>query len=133
MDLDDDLLRQGYEAGIAFMLRDLDVTIDQMKGSDLPIKVPGAHGDVAGELLEHGFPTPSGKFEFWSEAVAEFSQSHGLDPLPTYRDPSTTTLGDPAESTPQAHHRRPHPQRHPLTASRGTLAAQPAPWSPRRI
>lgn len=97
MDLDDDLLRQGYEAGIAFMLRDLDITIDQMKASDLPIHVPGAHPDVAGELLKNGFPTPSGKFEFWSEAVAEFSASHGLDPLPTYRDPFDDCIGTPEE------------------------------------
>ena len=95
MDLDDDLLRQGYEAGIQFMLRDLDITIDQMKASPLPIKVPGAHPDVAGELLKNGFPTPSGKFEFWSETVAQFSQSHGLDPLPTYRDPFDDAPGDP--------------------------------------
>lgn len=97
MDLDDDLLRQGYEAGIAFMLRDLDITIDQMKASDLPIHVPDAHPDVAGELLKNGFPTPSGKFEFWSEAVAEFSASHGLDPLPTYRDPFDDCIGTPEE------------------------------------
>lgn len=87
MQLDDALLKEGYEAGIRFMLRDLSVSVEEMKASDLPVKVPEATSDVPGLLLENGFPTPSGKFEFWSKAVEEFSESHGLDPLPTYKDP----------------------------------------------
>ena len=82
---------------------------------------------MAGELLEHGFPTPSGKFEFWSEAVAEFSPVPRTRSLPTYRDPFDDHIGDPAEYPLKLITGARIPQRHPLTASRGTLAAQPAP------
>ena len=86
MDLDDELLKEGYEASIRFMTRDLSVTVEDMRASDLPIHVPEARDPVPGEYLAGGIKTPTGKFEFWSTTVARFQESHGLDPLPTYRD-----------------------------------------------
>lgn len=97
MEMDDDLLKQGYEAYVDFCIRDLDITIDQMKASDLPIKVPGAEGAKPGKFLENGFPTPSGKFEFWSVAVEEFQESHGLSPLPIFTDPLSDQNQNPEE------------------------------------
>jgi len=52
-----------------------------------------------------GFPTPSGKLEFYSETLA----SQGLDPLPTYRplpEPEVGEAGHPPLLflTPSAHH-----------------------------
>ena len=38
-----------------------------------------------------GFPTPSHKIEIWSETLAK----EGFDPLPTYREPDQSPLGDP--------------------------------------
>lgn len=86
MNLGDELLEAGYEAGVRFMLRDLSVTVDDMKASEFPILVPEAKETVVGETLVKGFQTPSGKFEFKSKIVEEFQQSHGLSPIPTYRD-----------------------------------------------
>lgn len=84
MDLDDPLLRKGYEAEIEYMIRDLSVTIDDMKASDLPIKVPEARDVVPGEFTKNGMNTASGKFEFYSNYIAEF-KDRGLSPIPTYR------------------------------------------------
>lgn len=83
MDLDDKLLREGYEAEINYMIRDLSVTIEDMKASYLPIKVPEARDVVPGEFTKNGMNTASGKFEFYSNYIAEF-KDQGLSPIPTY-------------------------------------------------
>ncbi|MCU6747933.1 molybdopterin-dependent oxidoreductase [Faecalicatena acetigenes] len=84
MELDDKLLREGYEAEINYMIRDLSITIEDMKASDLPIKVPEARDVVPGEFTTNGMNTASGKFEFYSNYIAEFKEQ-GLSPIPTYR------------------------------------------------
>ena len=40
LELDDTLLKEGYEAEIAYMLKGNSVTIEQLKASDLPVHVP---------------------------------------------------------------------------------------------
>lgn len=87
MDLDDALLKEGYEAGIRYMIRDLSISVEEMKAHDLPISVPEARQPVPGDYLASGIQTPTGKFEFKSTLVEEFQKSHGLDPIPTFRDP----------------------------------------------
>lgn len=87
MDLDDDLLKEGYEAGIRYMIRDLSITIEDMKAHDLPVHVPEAKEVVPGAYLAAGIKTPTGKFEFKSTVVEEFQESHGLSAIPTFRDP----------------------------------------------
>lgn len=96
MDLDDDLLRQGYEAEINYMIRDLSVTLDDMKASDLPIKVPEARDVPAGEFTANGMNTPTGKFEFYSNFVAEFKDI-GLSPIPTWNETLDDEGMDPEE------------------------------------
>lgn len=54
-----------------------------MKASDLPIKVPEAKEVVPGEFTKNGMNTASGKFEFYSNYIAEF-KSQGLSPIPTW-------------------------------------------------
>ena len=86
MKLGDPELEAGYEANIDFMLEDLDITVEELKKHDLPIRVPGAKRYVPGSLLEKGLSTPTGKFELYSELIASHPQWN-LDPLPTYCDP----------------------------------------------
>ncbi len=43
-------------------------------------------------FADGGFPTPSGKCEFWSETLA----AEGLDPLPGYEPAPESAAGDPA-------------------------------------
>ena len=90
MELDDPLLREGYEAAIRYMIRDTGVTVEELQASDMPVHVPTARDTVPGEFLANGIKTPTGKFEFYSTTVAEFQDSHGLSPVPTYSD----TLAD---------------------------------------
>lgn len=98
MGIDDPLLKEGYEAEIAYMLKGNSVTIEDMKASELPILVPEAAPVVPGAFTAAGMPTPTGKFEFYSETVAGCADQ-ALDPLPTYREPLSD--GDfPAEDYP---------------------------------
>lgn len=84
MDLDDHLLQQGPEACWAYILRDLPVSMEELKGADGPVKVPGIVPYVPGTMLEQGLNTASGKFELYSLAIEKHP---GFDPLPTYRPP----------------------------------------------
>ena len=88
MDLDDDLLKAGHEACVDWMIDGCGLTVADLKAHDKPIKVPAAVWPVQpGKLLKDGFKTPSGKFEFYSNAIAAIDPKYGLDPLPSYRDP----------------------------------------------
>lgn len=88
MDLDDDLLKQGYEACVDWMIDGCGLTVADLKASDLPVKVPVAKWPAqAGKVLANGFKTSTGKFEFYSTAIASIDPKYGLDPLPSYRDP----------------------------------------------
>lgn len=65
----------------------LSLTIADLKKEDLPAKVPVARPIVPGAYLEKGFATKTGKFEFYSTAIAECDPKYGLNPLPDYTDP----------------------------------------------
>ena len=81
LEVDDDLLRSGSENCVRYMLRETPIDLDQLKAhSQFPVKVPGLKMIPVGQ---HGFKTPTGKFELWSTIIEKFP---GLDPLPTYRD-----------------------------------------------
>ena len=84
MDLDDPLLCQGPEACLAEILRDLPVTLDQLRSADGPVRLQGLTPYVPGTLLERGLNTPSGKFELYAQSIARHP---GFDPLPTYLPP----------------------------------------------
>lgn len=81
--LDDDLLRDGYDACVRYMLRNTPIDLDVLKrNSQLPQKIDGLETVPVGE---HGFSTPTGKFELKSTVIEKLSHP-GLDALPTYRD-----------------------------------------------
>lgn len=94
MNLGDKDLEAGYEANIDYMLSDLGITVEDLKRSDLPVKVPHFTPYVPGETLRSGLNTATGKFELYSELIASHPE-WGLDPLPTYCDPLDNA--DPAE------------------------------------
>ena len=90
LDLDDSLLRAGPEACVRYILRETPVDVDFLKAnSQFPQKLEGVKVIPVGE---HGFATPTGKFELWSTIIEKHP---GLDPLPTWKD-SVDTAG-PAE------------------------------------
>ena len=81
MQLDDPVLRGGKYACWEYLLEGSGISLESLRTSEKPVPIP----DVpAPKPLEEGFPTPSGKFELWSEAIAAHS---GLDPLPDYIEP----------------------------------------------
>ena len=80
LDLDDDLLKAGPEACVRHILRNTRVDVDHLKANrQFPQKLDV---DVI-PVGQHGFHTPTGKFELWSTTIDGIP---GLDPLPTYKD-----------------------------------------------
>ena len=87
MNLDDEYLQKGYEASLDWMMEGCGLTVADLKKSDLPVKVPAAKWPAEpGKCLRDGFKTPTGKFEFYSTAIAAIDHKYGLDPLPSYYD-----------------------------------------------
>jgi len=86
MELGDADLEAGYEANVDYMLSDVGIGVEELKQSDVPVKVPNFAPYVPGTKLARGLDTPSGKFELYSELIAAHPE-WGLDPLPTYRNP----------------------------------------------
>ena len=85
-DSDDDLARQAF---IADHPRAAGLDWDTLKATGFQrLAVPAAYAPFA----EGGFPTPSGKCEFHSEALAR----EGHDPLPTFVPPRESVASNPA-------------------------------------
>ncbi len=82
----DELLEKGYEACIEWIIEGSGLDMEELRRSDVPIRVPAAKPYIPGTLLKQGYNTPSGKFEFKSQLIEKYSKSHGLNPLTTYRD-----------------------------------------------
>lgn len=85
LDLDDELLKSGYEATLKYLIQDLPVTLEELQELDGPKKVKLYDSKPVGYYLENGFETPSGKLELYSETIAAFQRSD-LNPLPVYYD-----------------------------------------------
>lgn len=86
MDLDDKYLNMGYEGCIDWALEGSGLTVETLKNSEFPLKMPKPLGKPV-NCFENGFDTPTGKFEFYSTTIAKIDPKYGLDPLPSYRDP----------------------------------------------
>lgn len=84
-DSDDDLARQAYRAND---LRAIGIDWDALKAAGFQrLNVPRPYAPFA----EGGFPTPSGKCEFWSAKMA----AKGEDPLPAYIAPRESVASNP--------------------------------------
>lgn len=85
LDLDDPLLRSGYENCVRWMLSDCELELDDCIREDMPVKVPDAKPFVPGAYTARGYATPTGKFEIYSTSIERYAP--GLDPLPAYTPP----------------------------------------------
>lgn len=87
LDLDDMLLRAGYDAGARYMLEAAGIEDwEAFRAHDGPVPVPNFKPPRPhGETLEAGLATPSGKIELYSELIASLGDSR-LEPLPVYVD-----------------------------------------------
>jgi len=87
LELDDPLLRSGYESCVRYMLSDCELQLDDcMKNGGLPVRVPDAKPYIPGEYTKKGYNTPTGKFELWSRSIEKYEHL-GLRPLPEYASP----------------------------------------------
>jgi len=89
LDVDDPLLRSGYDSCMEYILQDLSVSVEDFKRAELPIHVPEAKPYEERAYTKKGYRTPTGKFELYSTVIAGLPARYGLDPLPTYRDSAT--------------------------------------------
>ncbi len=91
--LDDEYLAGGYRTCLEYVLKDTGLDIEELSGSDLPVKVdikkPGPY-----EYLNSGCNTPSGKLELFSEIIAEYADEYKLNPLPVYEEPALKTTDE---------------------------------------
>ena len=85
-DSDEDLVRMALASDHPYLQG---ITFDRlMEESWAPLDLPEDWRPFA----QGGFPTPSGRCEFYSEALV----AQGLDPLPAYVPPRESPVGDPA-------------------------------------
>ncbi len=83
--IEDKLITSDTDTCIRYMLRNTSIDLDTLKAHpELPQKLKGVEIIPAGQ---HGFQTPTGKFELDSTILRDLN-APGLDSLPTYR-PST--------------------------------------------
>lgn len=85
MELDDPLLRKGYEAIVRYVIMKIGITFSDLKSSGALMRIPGAMPMIPGRSLDMGLRTPTGKIELYSESIASVPASYRLNPLPTYR------------------------------------------------
>lgn len=89
LNLDDVLLKTGYEKCIEFIIRNLSITLSELKTAKMPIRVSEANSYVPGDYTKKGYNTPTGKFELKSTIIEKIDKKYGLESLPTYRDSAT--------------------------------------------
>ncbi|HBF8216495.1 molybdopterin-dependent oxidoreductase [Clostridioides difficile] len=84
MNIDDDLLKAGYEASIRHMFKKTCVDVDKLKESDLPLKCKDFKPYIVGSYTREGYDTSTSRFELKSTIIEKY-KDFGLDALPTYR------------------------------------------------
>ncbi|RWU63693.1 formate dehydrogenase, partial [Salmonella enterica subsp. enterica serovar Typhimurium] len=84
MNIDDDLLKAGYEASIRHMFKNTCVDVDKLKESDLPLKCKDFKPYIVGSYTREGYDTSTSRFELKSTIIEKY-KDFGLDALPTYR------------------------------------------------
>ena len=95
LDLDDDLLRAGYDKSVQHILSPSGITDwEAVKDAPLPVRPPNAKPYKAGTLLRNGFHTPTGKIELSSSLLEKLNRPD-LDPLPVHK--SSDDDADPKE------------------------------------
>ncbi|WP_368234189.1 molybdopterin-dependent oxidoreductase [Anaerotruncus rubiinfantis] len=87
LDIEDDLLKSGYEKTMEYLISNLSVTLEELQAAPLPLKMKEAAPCKPGSLREKGFETPTGKLELYSEKIMQVRGNHTeLDPLPVWNE-----------------------------------------------
>ena len=88
---EDELISQGHEACMDWILAPAGVTIEELRKHPGGCPLTGCPETGYEKYQEKGFPTPSGKMEFTSLILKEA----GMDPLPVYREPRLSPVSEP--------------------------------------
>jgi anaerobic selenocysteine-containing dehydrogenase len=88
---DDELMGQGYEAALDWILEPSGLTIEELKKHPAGFTADNLQMPGFRKYLEEGFPTPSGKMEFTSARL----EAAGYDALPVYKEPELSPVSRP--------------------------------------
>jgi len=92
LDLDDDLMRQGCEHNIDWILEPSGMTVAELKKHPLGMMAPQSPPKFK-RYEDEGFHTPSGKIECVSEVIKKFQPS--ASPMPEYKPPRMSKEASP--------------------------------------
>lgn len=87
----DELMTRGHEACLDFIFEPTGLTVKDYAQHKTGLVPSSAKMPPFRKYLANGFPTPSGKMEFFSDELA----AAGHDPLPTYREPKLSPVSTP--------------------------------------
>ena len=94
MGLGDELLEAGIEACVEWMLEPSTLSVAELNKHPEGMWVPDAKPPAERKYQNGGFRTPSGKVEFVSNVLAEFS-GEGFEAAPSYREPAMSPVSRP--------------------------------------
>lgn len=87
LDHGDDLMAEGYEATMKYIISNLSTTLEELEAAPLPLRMKEARPVKPGMLRENGFETTTGKLELWSELIAKVGDGRPeLNPLPVWKE-----------------------------------------------
>ena len=95
LELDDPLLKSGYEASLDWMLEPSGVTVEDLRKHPNGLPAGGEEVYCERKYRDFGFPTPSGKMEFVSSVLSAYSHLPGHDALPVYYPPKHSPEATP--------------------------------------
>jgi len=87
LELDDPLLKAGYEACLDEILKPTGLTIEEVTAANYPVPVKNTEEFVPLAFSKSGFLTPTGKFELKSTVIEAYRGEHKLDAIPTWSTP----------------------------------------------
>ncbi len=95
---DDQLMQQGYEACLDWILEPSGLKLEELKKYPSGLTAGNLEMPPYRKYQQTGFPTPSGKMEF----VSSWLEEVGIESLPFYKEPSLSPVSSPdaAESFP---------------------------------
>lgn len=95
LNINDPLFSKGYEACLDWILEPSGITIEELKKHPGGMHVPNPIKLPEKKYLKNGFNTPSGKMEFKSLLLKQYSETHGYEPLPKYNPPKYSAQESP--------------------------------------
>jgi anaerobic selenocysteine-containing dehydrogenase len=88
---DDELMQQGYEACLDWILEPSGLTLEELKKHPSGLMIKNLKMPGYRKYIHEGFPTPSHKMEFISSKL----KTAGFEALPVYKEPALSPVATP--------------------------------------